>query len=50
MDRIAAYFGPPYGFTMRGREEGGTEVVLLLPVLHNKIEVEEAFHVESTHH
>ena len=50
MDRIAAYFGQPYGVTMRDRQEGGTEVVLLLPILHNKIEVEEAFHVESTDH
>ncbi|KRE66095.1 hypothetical protein ASL11_19815 [Paenibacillus sp. Soil750] len=49
MDRIAAYFGEPYGVTMRGREEGGTEVVLRLPVLHDKSEVEEAFHVESTY-
>lgn len=50
MDRIAAYFGEPYGVTMRDREEGGTEVVLLLPVLHNKTELEEAFHVESTYY
>ncbi|MNR54629.1 hypothetical protein D3C85_1748530 [compost metagenome] len=50
MERIAAYFGQPYGVTMRVRPEGGTEVILLLPVLHNKSEVEETFHVESTHH
>ena len=50
MERIAAYFGQPYGVTMRGKQEGGTEVVLLLPVLHSKTEVEEAFHVESTHY
>ncbi|NQX63493.1 cache domain-containing sensor histidine kinase [Paenibacillus qinlingensis] len=50
MERIAAYFGQPYGVTMRDRDEGGTEVVLLLPVLHNKTEVEEAFHVENTYY
>jgi two-component system sensor histidine kinase YesM len=50
MDRIAAYFGEPYGVTIQSREVGGTEVVLLLPVLHNKSEVEEVFHVESTYY
>ncbi|MDR6554804.1 sensor histidine kinase [Paenibacillus qinlingensis] len=50
MDRIAAYFGEPYGVTLRNREEGGTEVVLLLPILHNKTELEDALHVESTYY
>lgn len=50
MDRIAAYFGEPYGVTMQGRAEGGTEVVLRLPILSNKTEVEESFHVESTYY
>ncbi|WNR44200.1 sensor histidine kinase [Paenibacillus roseipurpureus] len=48
MERIAAYFGQPYGVTMRDRLGGGTEVALRLPILHNKTEVEETFHVEST--
>lgn len=50
MDRMAAYFGQPYGVTLRNREAGGTEVVILLPAIHNKLDVGENFHVESTHY
>ncbi|OXM83573.1 sensor histidine kinase [Paenibacillus rigui] len=50
MDRMAAYFGQPYGVSMRNRDGEGTEVLILLPAIHNKLEVEEKFHVESTHY
>lgn len=50
MDRMAAYFGQPYGVSMRNRDGEGTEVLILLPAIRNKLEMEEKFHVESTHY
>ncbi|UUZ84875.1 hypothetical protein LJK88_15420 [Paenibacillus sp. P26] len=45
-ERIAAYFGPPYGVTMEKLEEG-TRVTIVLPKIANKKELEEQFHVEN---
>lgn len=49
-ERIEAYFGPPYGVELLPAEGGGTQVILRLPVIENKHEAEEKFHVESSHH
>ncbi|ULL18112.1 sensor histidine kinase [Paenibacillus sp. H1-7] len=50
-ERIAAYFGAPYGVELYNREEleqsQGTVAVIRLPKIHNKQEAEERFDVES---
>ncbi|MFH5186842.1 sensor histidine kinase [Paenibacillus sp. TAB 01] len=50
IDRMDAYFGQPYGVQLRSREGGGTEAVVLLPAIHNKLEVGEKLHVESAYY
>ncbi|WP_229757975.1 cache domain-containing sensor histidine kinase [Paenibacillus marchantiophytorum] len=49
-ERIAAYFGHPYGVHITSAEGQGTEVKILLPQIHHKDEVEERYHVENTHY
>ncbi|WP_205516836.1 sensor histidine kinase [Paenibacillus sp. SYP-B3998] len=49
-ERIAAYFGSPYGVQITSEEGHGTEVTIRLPQIPNKEDVEERYHVENTHH
>ncbi|MCZ8513268.1 sensor histidine kinase [Paenibacillus filicis] len=46
-ERIAAYFGDPYGVSMMKLESGGTQVTIVLPRIANKEEAEGRFHVEN---
>lgn len=49
-DRIAAFWGAPYGVELQNREEEGTRVTIVLPIMTNNPESEERQDVESPHH
>lgn len=36
-ERISGYFGESYGITLREREEGGTRVEIMLPLLTDSL-------------
>lgn len=46
-ERLAAYFGQPYGISIMRQDSGGTLVTIILPIIIDKKEVEERFCVES---
>ncbi|MCU6793048.1 sensor histidine kinase [Paenibacillus sp. WQ 127069] len=49
-ERMAAYFGAPYGVSMKSLDGEGTQATILLPRIHNKQEAGEQFYVESSHY
>ncbi|MEK8127164.1 sensor histidine kinase [Paenibacillus filicis] len=49
-ERIDAYLGTPYGVALHNRDGQGTLVTIVLPVISNKQEAEERFHVANPHY
>ncbi|MEK3683289.1 sensor histidine kinase [Paenibacillus sp. FSL R10-2736] len=49
-ERIVALFGEPYGFTLGNSPDGGTQAVILLPIVHTPSHKGGLKHVESSDH
>lgn len=49
-ERIVALFGDNYGFTLGNSPDGGTQAVIMLPVVYSPSLKEGIKHVESSHH
>ena len=49
-ERIHAFFGPSYGCQLSRRPEGGTEVSIRLPLVHEKFNPVRENHVEDRNH
>lgn len=49
-ERITAMFGEDYGFTLGNSPQGGTQAIILLPVVHTPSHNGGVKHVEGSHH